>query len=89
MRSVARLLGQALEQAFALHRGPHGWAPLEVVKGWLRWVSHHTGLPVILVAAIALVVSWRLVRHTARFAVQVLLTLLALLVATRLGLIRW
>jgi hypothetical protein len=85
MRSVVRWL----EQAFAPHHGSHAWGPMEVVKGWLRWVSQHTGLPVVLVAAIAVVVSWRLFKRTARFALQVLLTLVALLVATRLGWIRW
>jgi hypothetical protein len=78
-----------MEQAFAPHHGSHGRTPLELVKEWLRWVSHHTGLPVVLVAAIAVVVSWRLFKRTARFAVQVLLTLIALLVATHFGLIRW
>jgi hypothetical protein len=85
MRAVVRWV----QQAFAPHHGSYGRAPFEFVKEWLRWVSHHTGLPVVLVAAIAVVVSWRLFKRTARFAVQVLLTLIALLVATHLGLIRW
>lgn len=85
MRAVARWM----RYAFAPHPALHGSGPIEVVKGWLRWVSHHTGLPVVLVAAIAVVLSWRLFKHTARFAVQVLVTLIALIAATRLGWIRW
>ncbi len=55
----------------------------------LRWASAHTGLPVVVVAAIAIVVSWRVVRRTVRFAVEVLLAAAALVLATRLGWIRW
>lgn len=85
LRSVVRWL----THSFAPQRLLHGSGPFEIVKGWLRWVSHHTGLPVVVVAAIAVVVSWRLFRRTARFAIQVALTLAALIAATRLGLIRW
>jgi hypothetical protein len=85
MRAVVRWV----EHAFAPHRAFHGSGPIELVKGGLRWVSHHTGLPVIVVAAIAVVLSWRLFKSTIRFAVQVLVTLIALIAATRLGWIRW
>ncbi len=55
----------------------------------LRWTSHHTGLPVTLVAAIGLVASYRLFRRAARVAFEVALAFALLLVATRLGWIRW
>ncbi len=55
----------------------------------LRWGSAHTGLPVILVAAIALVVSCRVFRRSVRFVVEVTIALALLLVATRIGWIHW
>ncbi len=55
----------------------------------LRWGSQHTGLPVILVAAIALVVSWRVFRRSLRFVVEVTIAVALLLVATRIGWIHW
>jgi len=55
----------------------------------LGWASQHTGLPVILVAAIAVVVSWRIFKRTVRFAVEVVAVVALLLVATRLGWITW
>jgi hypothetical protein len=67
------------------------WAALlgRSVRGGLAWAAHHTGLPVILVAAIALVASWHMVKRTLRFAIEVALALAALFVATRLGLLSW
>jgi hypothetical protein len=55
----------------------------------LRWGAVHSGLPVVLVAAIGLVVSMRLVRRWAGFAVEVALAAGVLAVATRFGWIRW
>jgi hypothetical protein len=67
------------------------WASLlgGSVRAGLEWASHHTGLPVIVVAAMALVASWHLFRRTLRFAVEVALAVAVLLVATRLGLLSW
>jgi hypothetical protein len=59
------------------------------LRAALRWASQHTGLPVILVAAIALVASWRVLKRTMHFGVEVALALVLLLVATRLGWLRW
>jgi hypothetical protein len=59
------------------------------LRAALRWGSEHTGLPVIVVAAIALVVSWRIFRRSLRFAVEVTIAVALLLVATRIGWIRW
>ncbi|HEY4016008.1 MAG TPA: hypothetical protein VGM06_21885 [Polyangiaceae bacterium] len=71
--------------------GLMGWVALLSgdVREWLRWASHHTGLPVIMVAAMALVTSWHLFRRTLRFAVEVAAAAVLLLAATKLGLINW
>jgi hypothetical protein len=63
------------------------WSSL--VRVWLRWCAVHTGVPVILVAAVSLVVSLRLARRWARFAVEVALALGVLIVASRFGWVRW
>jgi|HubBroStandDraft_5_1064220.scaffolds.fasta_scaffold2039036_1 hypothetical protein len=68
--------------AWALPMGP-------AMRSALAWASQHTGLPAILVAAIAVVVSWRVFKRTARFAVEVVAVVAVLLVATRLGWIVW
>jgi hypothetical protein len=59
------------------------------VRSSLRWSAHHTGLPVILVAAIALVVSWRIFQRATRFALEVAVVLALLACATRVGWITW
>ena len=55
----------------------------------LHWAAAHTGLPVIVVAAIALIVAWRVARRTWHIAFELALALAVLLVATHLGWIRW
>ena len=55
------------------------------MRAALRWGSQHTGLPVILVAAIALVVSFRLFKRTLRFVVEVVLCVALLAFATSFG----
>jgi hypothetical protein len=72
-----------------------GWVPrigpaaTASVRTVLRWGAHHTGLPVILVGAIALVLSWRLIRRSMRLVVEVVLALALLVAATRLGWLSW
>jgi uncharacterized membrane protein YGL010W len=58
-------------------------------RSTLRVVAHHTGLPVVVLAAIVLVASWRAFRYGLRLAVEVAIALLILLAAARLGWIRW
>lgn len=72
-------------------RPAFAWMPAGIagVRCGLRWASHHTGLPLILVAAVALVLSWRLFRRSARFAVEVAFALGLLAAATRLGWVTW
>lgn len=55
----------------------------------VRVLSQHSGVPALLVAAVLLVVAWRLVRKTLRFAVEVAMVTAALVLATQLGWIRW
>ena len=55
----------------------------------LHWASVHTGLPVIVVAALGLVLAWRVGRRTWHVAFELALALAVLLVATRFGWIRW
>jgi hypothetical protein len=73
---------------------PHrmlAWAPAAAasLRAALHWASEHTGLPAVLLAAIALVASRHLFKQTVRFAVEVALALGLLLAATRLGWIVW
>jgi len=55
----------------------------------LRWGAHHSGLPVIVVAALSLVISYRLAKRAARLAVEVVVAAAVLLVATRMGWLTW
>jgi hypothetical protein len=55
----------------------------------LQWGAQHTGLPLVLFTAIALVASWHVFRRTLRFAVEVAIAVAALLLATRFGWIAW
>jgi hypothetical protein len=66
--------------------GPTAAAGLRTI---LRWGSHHTGLPAIVVAAIAIVLSWRIIKRSFRLAVEVVIALMLLVVATRLGWLAW
>jgi hypothetical protein len=59
------------------------------VRAALRWGAHHTGVPVVVFAGVALVVSWHVFRRTLRLALEVALAVVALLVATHLGWISW
>jgi hypothetical protein len=66
------------------------WAPsLAMAKVGLRWLSLHTGLPALVVAAILIVVGYRLLKKTARFAVEVALVAAFLVAATSAGWLRW
>jgi hypothetical protein len=75
---------------FDLHRWL-AWSSAggNTIRAALRSVSHHTGLPVILVAAIVVVVSWRLLRRGIRLAVELALAFGFLAIASHLGWIRW
>ena len=51
----------------------------------LHWVSRHTGIPVVLVTAAALVVSYRVAKKTARLVIEIVVVAVLLVVATKLG----
>jgi hypothetical protein len=55
----------------------------------LRWLSHHTGIPALFVAAILIVVGWKILKRSARLAVEVAVVAAVLVAATELGWIRW
>lgn len=59
------------------------------VKHGLAWVAAHTGLPIVVVAAIALVLAYRVAKRTAHVVIEVAVALVLLLLATKLGWIRW
>lgn len=55
----------------------------------VRYASVHTGVPAVVVAATALVVSYRVFKRTLKFAVQLALALTLVLAATELGWLRF
>jgi hypothetical protein len=52
-------------------------------------VTAHTGVPVVLVAAAALVVSFRVFKKTVRLAVEIVVVAVLLVVAAKLGWLRF
>jgi hypothetical protein len=77
-----------LEDAFARIVGPFA-ATGSALRAGLRWASQHTGLPVILVGGLVLVASFRVAKHSMRFAVELALATALLFLATEFGWIRW
>ncbi len=78
----------------ALTLDPHrlatwGQALAAALRAGLRDASHRTGLPVIVLAAAAMVVSWHLFRRTLRLVVEMALVSALLFLATRLGWVCW
>lgn len=72
----------------------HHWLVLEAsllaaCRHTLRLASRHTGVPAVVIAAVALVLSRRIVRAAARLALEVAVVVAALLAATMLGWISW
>lgn len=62
---------------------------IPAAKAALHYVSVHTGLPALVVAAIAVVVGYKILKRTARFAIEVTVITLALAAATELGWVHW
>ena len=65
-----------------------GLVALYAMRG-VRWLSLWSGLPALVVSALAVVVGWRLLRKTLRLLVEVALVSAALFAATELGWIKW
>lgn len=55
----------------------------------VRWLSLHTGLPALIIGAVLVVVGYRILKKTARFAVEVALVAALLVAATSAGWIHW
>lgn len=58
-------------------------------KTVVRLLSEHSGVPALLVAAVLVVVGFRLLKRSVRFFAEVALVTAALFAATQLGWIRW
>lgn len=58
----------------------------EVAIGWL---SSNSGIPALVIAAILLVLGYRILRRSARFFVQVAVVAAVLAAATHAGWLRW
>lgn len=66
------------------------WGPLSTFgRMVVRFVALHTGLPALLVSAALIVVGYRVLKRTARVALEIAAIAATLLVATELGWIRW
>ena len=59
------------------------------VRFAVRWLSLHTGAPALVVAAVLLVIGYRILRKSARLLVEVALVAAALIAATHAGWLRW
>lgn len=55
----------------------------------IRYASQHTGVPAVVVAAVLVCVGYRVLRRSARWAIEVVAVTVALAAATRFGLLSW
>jgi hypothetical protein len=78
------LVTQALP---ALSRGAH--ALLAHFRGTANWIARHTGIPAVFVAALLIVISWRMAKRMAHVAVEVAVVTILLLALTKLGVVSW
>ncbi len=71
------------------------WASMTFRAGWggagkaLSALSQHTGIPVVVLAAVGLVISFRVARRASRLALEFAVALVVLVTATRMGWIRF
>ena len=74
-----------------------GWAEMAAHLAWLRllamkqalmWVSHHTGVPAVVLLAVAIVAGWRLGRRAGRFTAEVGIVLMLLFILTKIGVLK-
>lgn len=61
----------------------------DALREGIALASRHTGVPAVLVAAVAIVACWRLGRRAARFAAETALVCAGLIALTALGWIRF
>ncbi len=66
------------------------WKSMEdAVRLGVRWLSLHTGVPALVVAALLVVIGCRILKKSARFLLEVALVAAFLVAATRAGWLRW
>lgn len=53
------------------------------------FIARHTGIPAVLVAAVLIVLSWRLMKRMAHVAVEVAVVAVLLVALTKLGVVSW
>ncbi len=83
-------LVETLLAQVAARVAPTGWASVvESTKVALRWLSLHTGVPALLLAAVLVCVGYRVMKRTLKFAVEVAAVALLLFGAWHLGFIQW
>ena len=58
-------------------------------RHFVKWGAAHTGLPAIVVAALAVVLAWRVAKRTWHVAFELAIAVSLLFAATRFGWIRW
>ena len=73
----------------ALARADLFGAGARYARGAVAWISTHTGVPTLVVAAVLLVVGYRLLQRSFRFFVEVAVVLAALVAASHFGLLRF
>jgi hypothetical protein len=61
----------------------------ERARHGLHWLGRHTGIPIILLAAAILVLSYRVFKKTVRLVIEVAVVAVLLLVATHFGWLRF
>jgi heme A synthase len=83
-RSVSSLLAQIGPSA-----GHAARAMLVHFRESARFISRHTGIPAIFVAALLIVISWRMAKRMAHVAVEVAVVTLLLVALTKLGVVSW
>jgi hypothetical protein len=95
MGPIGRTLSSALGALGALGMlaapRPATWTAAlhDGARSSIRYLAQHTGLPVLVVAAVLLVIGYRLLRRSVRFFLEVAAIAVLLLAATELGWIRW
>jgi hypothetical protein len=64
-------------------------AVLSSTRLLVRWLSLHTGVPALIVAAILICVGCRLLKRTVRLLVEIAILTVLLTIAVELGWLRW
>lgn len=62
---------------------------LAAAKGAVRYVSAHSGVPAIVVAALLVCLGYRVLKRSVQLAVEVFAVTVALAAASELGWLRW